>query len=50
MGLVTGPLIQWSGLPTAGGVAVLVSVPPLLMLFTIRIKERRMQRLPEIHK
>lgn len=44
MALVTGPLIQWFGLPTAGGVAVLVSVPPLLMLLTIQTKERRMRR------
>jgi MFS family permease len=43
MALVTGPLIQWSGLAMAGGVAVIVSLPPLLMLFTIRIKERRVR-------
>ena len=46
MALVTGPLIQWYGLPTAGGVAVLAAAPPLLMFFAIRIKERRMRRLP----
>ena len=44
MALVTGPLIHWCGLPTAGGVAVVVSVPPLLMLLTTQIKERRMRR------
>lgn len=42
--LLTGPLIQWSGLPAAGLVAVLVSVPPLLMWLTIRIKERSVRR------
>jgi MFS family permease len=44
MALVTGPLIQWSGLPAAGWVAVLVAMPPLLMLLTIRIKEHRVRR------
>ncbi|OFZ73519.1 MAG: hypothetical protein A2W04_07630, partial [Betaproteobacteria bacterium RBG_16_64_9] len=32
MALVTGPLIEWSGLPATGLVAVLVSVGPLAML------------------
>ncbi len=32
MALVTGPLIEWSGLPATGAAAVLVSLPPLLML------------------
>ena len=44
MAMVTGPLIQWSGLPTAGWVAVLVSVPPLAMLLTFRLKERPARR------
>ncbi len=44
MALVTGPLIRWSGLPTAGLAAVLVSLPPLLMLFTTRLKERAVRR------
>ena len=30
--LVTGPLIEWSGLPATGAIAVIVSLPPLLML------------------
>jgi MFS family permease len=32
MALVTGPLIQWSGLPATGLAAVLVTLPPLLMM------------------
>lgn len=31
MALVTGPLLQWSGLPATGLVAVLVALPPLVM-------------------
>lgn len=31
MALVTGPLIQWSGLPAAGLTAVVVALPPLLL-------------------
>jgi MFS family permease len=32
MALVTGPLIEWSGLPATGAAAVLVTLPPLLMM------------------
>jgi MFS family permease len=32
MALVTGPLIQWSGLPATGAVAALVTLPPLLVM------------------
>jgi hypothetical protein len=41
MALVTGPLIQWAGLPTAGLVAVLVSLPPLVMWASRKLGERR---------
>jgi MFS family permease len=41
MALVTGPLIEWSGLPATGLVAVLVSVVPLLMLAGVRAERRR---------
>jgi len=41
MALVTGPLIQWSGLPTAGLVAILVSLPPLLVWLSIKLRERQ---------
>ena len=34
--LVTGPLIEWSGLPAAGLTAVLVALVPLLMLVSHR--------------
>ena len=34
--LVTGPLIEWSGLPAAGITAVLVAAVPLLMLVAHR--------------
>jgi MFS family permease len=40
MALVTGPLIEWSGLPAAGFVAVLVALPPLLMLLAGRVRRR----------
>jgi MFS family permease len=36
LGLATGPLIEWSGLPAAGLAAVLVATVPLLMLATRR--------------
>jgi MFS family permease len=36
LGLATGPLIAWSGLPAAGLTAVLVAAVPLLMLATRR--------------
>lgn len=38
MALVTGPLIEWSGLPAAGLTAVVVALPPLL--FAMRAKPR----------
>ena len=38
--LVTGPLIEWNGLPAAGLMAVLVAVVPLLMLISIRAELR----------
>lgn len=44
MALVTGPLIEWSGLPATGLVAVAVALPPLLMLLGIRLKQRARQR------
>jgi MFS family permease len=34
--VVTGPLIQWSGLPAAGITAIVVAVVPLLMLIAHR--------------
>ncbi len=40
MALVTGPLIEWSGLPASGFVAVLVALPPLLMLLAGRVRRR----------
>jgi MFS family permease len=36
--LVTGPLIEWSGLPATGLIAVLMTLPPLMMLFAPRRK------------
>ncbi len=44
MALVTGPLIQHSGLSAAGWVAVLISVPPLLMLLSVQLKEHLARR------
>jgi MFS family permease len=41
MALVTGPLIQWASLPTAGLVAVLVSLPPLVMWAGNKLRERQ---------
>lgn len=37
--IVTGPLIEWYGLPAAGLAAVLVAVPPLLMGFSGRRRQ-----------
>jgi MFS family permease len=34
---VTGPLIEWSGLPAAGVTAVLIAMVPLLMLAASRV-------------
>jgi len=36
--LVTGPLIQWSGLPVTGLFAVVVAAPPLIMLAAHRLR------------
>ena len=38
MALVTGPLLQWSGLPATGGIAVVMSLPPLLIVISRRIR------------
>jgi MFS family permease len=37
--LVTGPLIDWSGLPAAGITAVLVAAVPLLMRLAARVPQ-----------
>jgi hypothetical protein len=34
--LVTGPLVQWGGLPAAGITAVLIALVPMLMLVVHR--------------
>lgn len=36
MAVVTGPLIEWYGLPATGFVAMLVALPPLLMVAALR--------------
>jgi MFS family permease len=38
--LVTGPLVEWAGLPAAGMVAVLFAVVPLILLATARARRR----------
>jgi MFS family permease len=38
MALVTGPLIEWGGLPATGLTAVLITLPPLLMLVESRAR------------
>lgn len=40
MALVTGPLIEWSGLPAAGLTAVVVAMPPLLMVLAAHARQR----------
>lgn len=40
MALVTGPILQWSGLPMTGLVAVLVALPPLVMWGAMQIGAR----------
>jgi len=40
MALVTGPIIEWSGLPMTGLVAVLVALPPLVMWCALRLGAR----------
>jgi Na+/melibiose symporter-like transporter len=42
--LVTGPLIEWSGLPATGLTAVLIAIPPLLMYAAGQFKERSARR------
>jgi len=44
MAVVTGPLIEWSGLPAAGITAVVVALPPLLMALVAHAR-RRVARL-----
>jgi MFS family permease len=44
MALVTGPLIEWYGLPSAGLAAVLVSLVPLLMVLAVRAEQRSARR------
>jgi len=41
--LLTGPLIAWAGLSAAGLVAVLLAVPPLLMLMAMGSTHTLMQ-------
>jgi len=38
MALVTGPLLQWSGLPATGAVAVLMALPPLVIVANRRLR------------
>jgi hypothetical protein len=40
MALVTGPLIEWYGLPATGFVAMLVALPPLVMVAALLMKQR----------
>lgn len=40
MALVTGPIIEWSGLPMTGFVAVLVALPPLVMWCALQLGAR----------
>lgn len=40
MALVTGPIIEWSGLPMTGLVAVLVTLPPLVMWCVLQLAGR----------
>jgi predicted MFS family arabinose efflux permease len=42
--LVTGPLIEWYGLPAAGLAAALIAAPPLLMLGASRVRYRARRR------
>jgi len=44
MALITGPLIEWSGLPAAGLTAVVVALPPLLLGLVLRAKRRAARR------
>jgi hypothetical protein len=38
MALVTGPMIEWGGLPATGLTAVLITLPPLVMLIESRAR------------
>ncbi|OGA02282.1 MAG: hypothetical protein A3H35_04200 [Betaproteobacteria bacterium RIFCSPLOWO2_02_FULL_62_17] len=40
MALVTGPILEWSGLPMTGLVAVLVALPPLIMWCALQLGAR----------
>ncbi|MCC6472823.1 MAG: MFS transporter [Burkholderiales bacterium] len=44
MAVVTGPLIEWFSLPATGFVAVLITLPPLLMLGWIKAGEHAARR------
>ncbi|MBI2320119.1 MAG: MFS transporter [Betaproteobacteria bacterium] len=44
MALVTGPLIEWRGLPAAGLTAIVVAAVPLLMLLATRASLRSARR------
>ena len=44
MAVVTGPLIEWSGLSAAGLAAVVVALPPLLPGLAMRAKRRAARR------
>jgi MFS family permease len=48
MALVTGPILQWSGLPMTGLVAVLVALPPLVMWGALQLGARAARRRVEI--
>ncbi len=41
LAVVTGPLIEWYGLPATGFVAVVIAIPPLLMHLAGKLRERR---------
>lgn len=47
MALVTGPILQWSGLPMTGLVAVLVAIPPLVMGLGIYMGNRGNRKVRE---
>jgi MFS family permease len=44
MALITGPLIEWRGLPAAGLTAIVVAAVPLLMLLATRASQRSARR------
>ena len=46
MALVTGPLIEWSGLPAAGLTAVVVASPPLVMGLAAHFRRRAARARP----